>query len=141
MSSQAIAGYNGVGYLSPDGGDTWVPIIEMKDVTIKRTTKQLDATSHSSGGHEDYINGVDGWTATVNALTIFSDASKADFESAYASKTKLKFRFDPAGTSSGKPRFEGYANIEDLEDKFPNLDLVEMTCSLRGLGTLDYLTQ
>jgi predicted secreted protein len=139
--SQAIAGYNGIGYLSPDGGTTWVPIIEMKDVTIKRTTKQLDATSHSSGGHEDYINGVDGWTATVNALTVFSDASFTDFEAAYAAKTKLQFRFDPAGTESGKPRYQGYANIEDLEEKLPNLDLVEFTATLRGLGVLTYSTQ
>lgn len=141
MPTQSIAGYNGVGYLSPDGGTTWVPIIEMKDVTIKRTTKMLDATSHSSGGHEDYVAGVDGWTATVAALTVFSDASFTDIEAAYAAKTKLDFRFDPAGTASGKPRYQGFGLLEDLEEKLPNLDLVEFTATIRGLGVLTYSTQ
>ena len=91
--SQAIAGYNGIGYLSPDGGTTWVPVIEMKDVTLKRTTKMLDATSHSSSGHEDYVPGVSGWTGTVAALTVFADASTADIESFYSGKALLQFRF------------------------------------------------
>ena len=139
--SQAIAGYNGIGYLSPDGGTTWVPIIEMKDVTLKRTTKMLDATSHSSSGHEDYIPGVDGWTGTVGALTVFSDASTADIESFYSGKAQLQFRFDPAGTLAGKPRYTGTGYIEDLENKLPNLDLVEHNVSIRGIGTLAYTTQ
>jgi len=139
--TQAIAGYNGVGYISPDGGTTWIPIIEMKDVTLKRTTKMLDATSHSSGGHEDYIPGVDGWTATVGALSVFSDASFAAFEAAYAAKSTLKYRFDPAGTATGKPRYQGDGVLEDLEEKLPNLDLVEFTATIRGKQTLVYSTQ
>jgi hypothetical protein len=139
--TQSIPGYEGVGYISPDGGTTWVPIIEMKDVTLKRTTKMLDATSHSSGGHEDYIPGVDGWTATIGALTVFSDASYADFEAAYAAKTKLRFRFDPAGTATGKPRYEGDGILEDLENKLPNLELVEHTATIRGKNTLAFSTQ
>ena len=93
--SQAIAGYNGIGYLARRGHHL-VPIIEMKDVTLKRTTKMLDATSHSSSGHEDYVPGVDGWTGTVAALTVFADALTADIESFYSGKALLQFRFDPA---------------------------------------------
>ena len=138
--SEAIAGYVGVAYISTNGTD-FDPIIELKDVTIKRTTKMLDATSHSSGGEEDYIPGVRGWTATANSLTVFSDASNEAKENGYNGRTRFKFRFDPAGTDTGKPRFEGYGYIEDLENKFPNLDLVEDTISIRGSGVLAYSTQ
>lgn len=139
--TQAIPGYEGVGYISPDGGTTWVPFIEMKDVTLKRTTKMLDATSHSTGGHKQVVPGVDDWTATVGALTVFADASYADVEAAYAAKQGLVFRFDPAGEGSGLPRFQGEGYLMDLENKLPNEDLVEHTCSIQGQGPLAYTTQ
>ena len=141
MSTQAIAGYNGVMYVSPDGGTTWNPVAELQDVTLKITTKMLDATSHASAGHEEYVPGNDNWTATVSALDIFTDAGQGNITAAITPKTKLQFRFDPKGTSTGLPRRFGYGYVESWEEKQPNAELEVVNITLRGTGALQFLTQ
>jgi predicted secreted protein len=141
MSTQSIAGYNGVFSVSPDGGTTWTAVGELQDVTLKLATKMLDATSHASAGNEEYTPGNTNWTATVQALAIFADVAQAAITAALTPKTKLYFRFDPAGTATGKPRRQGYGYIEDWEEKEPNAELETVNLTIRGTGILAFSTQ
>lgn len=141
MATQSIAGYNGVMYVSTDGGNTYTAVGELQDVKLKLSTKMLDAASHSSGGYEDYTPGLQGWTATVTALAIFGDAGQAAIMNALVNKTKFYFRFDPAGTASGKPRRTGSGYVQDWEESQPNEQLETMQLTIQGCGALTIATQ
>jgi predicted secreted protein len=137
----SVAGYNGVLSISPDGGTTYHVFGEVTDVSLKFTLKTLDATSHSSAGHEEFIPGNDGWTGTAKGLSVVADAGQTDIAAALAGKTKLKFRFDPYGTAVGKPRREGFGFITDFQEDQPNTNLVAINVSIQGTGALTFSTQ
>lgn len=141
FQSQSIAGYNGVMYVSTDAGSTWTAVGELRDVKIKIANKMLDATSHSSGGYSNNNPGNQEWSATVGQLAIFADAGQVVVAAAVAGKTRLKFRFDPAGTATGKPRREGFGYIADWEESQPLGDLETQDLSITGDGQLTLSTQ
>jgi hypothetical protein len=141
MATQSIAGYNGLFYVSPDGGTTWHLIGELTDVKAKITTKMEDATSHSSGGLGEFIPGNTTWTGTATVLSVFADVGQAAIAAALSPKTKLKFRFDPVGTAVGKPRREGFGYVSDFEETAPNSGLVGATITIQGTGALVISTQ
>jgi hypothetical protein len=141
FQSQAIPGYNGVFFVSPDGGTTWVAVGELRNVTLNMKVDALDATSHSSGGHKSRIPGLDEWDATVEALNIFSDAGQAAIMAALTAKTRIKFRFDPAGTSTGKPRREGFGFFSSLSEKQPTAELESSDLNITGDGELAFSIQ
>ena len=141
MASNSIAGYNGVVYVSSDGGTTWNAIGELQDVKLKVETKMLNATSHASGGWEESKAGNNSWSATAQALLVTSDVAQAAIEAAVIAKTLLKFRFDPYGTTTGKPRREGFGFIQSYEENQPVADLETAAITITGSGALVLSTQ
>jgi hypothetical protein len=141
VSSQSIAGYNGVAYVSTDGGSTYHAYAELQDVKLKIDNKMLDATSHSSAGFSEYKYGNQTWTATIGSLAVFGDAGQAAVMAAIINKTQLKFRFDPAGTGSGLPRREGFGLLQTVEEAQPNADLDTEALTIQGTGALVISTQ
>jgi hypothetical protein len=141
FSSQSIPGYNGVFFVSPDGGTTWVPVGELRNVTLNMKVDALDATSHSSAGHKNRNPGLDEWDATVEALTIFADAGQQAIMAALTAKSRVKFRFDPAGTATGKPRREGFGFFSSLSEKQPTAELESSDLNITGDGELAFSTQ
>lgn len=141
MSSQSLAGYNGVMYVSTDGGTTYHAVAELQDVKLKVSNKMFDATSHNSAGVADYKYGNQDWTATVGSLAIFGDAAQSAILNAVLGKLLLKFRFDPAGTGSGLPRREGFGLIQDWEETQPNANLETTSLTIQGTGPLVVSTQ
>jgi hypothetical protein len=123
FSSQSVNGYNGAFYVSPDGGTTWQPVGELRNVTLNMKVDALDATSHSSGGHKN----PSAWSRRVGCdgrgSTIFADAGQAAIMAALTAKTRIKFRFDPAGSATGKPRREGFGFFSSLSEKQPTAEL------------------
>lgn len=141
FQSQSIAGYNGILSVSTDGGVTWLPVGELREVKLKVSTKMMDATSHSSGGFENAKPGNQKWTATVDELAVFSDTGQAALNAAVSAKTRLKFQFDPAGQATGLPRRVGFGFVADWEEAQPNADLVTEQLTLDGDGQLTFSTQ
>lgn len=141
FQSQAIPGYNGLAFVSTDGGATYVAVGEMRNVTLNIKVDQLDASSHSSAGHKNRIPGLDEWDATVEVLSIFADAGQAAILAALTAKTRLKFRFDPAGAATGKPRREGFGFFSSWSEKQPTGELVSTDVQITGDGELAFLTQ
>lgn len=141
MSTQAVPGYNGLMYVSSDGGSTYVKIGELKDVTISFDIDELDGRSHDSGGYYDPVFGSRKWTADAEALNIFSDAGQAAITAALFAATTLFFRFDPAGTSTGKPRRVGSGVITSWQETQPNSDLSAVKIKIAGKGALTFSTQ
>lgn len=141
FQSQSIAGYNGVFYVSTDGGTTYVAVGEVQDVTLTWKLNMLDSTSHSSAGSKNNTPGLDEWSASVGALSIFADAGQLAVQAALVPRTRLKFRFDPAGTTSGKPRREGFGYISQWVEKQPVSALVTEDLTITGDASLTYSTQ
>lgn len=141
FQSQAIPGYNGIVSVSTDGGSTYVPVGEMRNCTLNIKVDALDGTSHASGGHKNRIPGLDEWDATVEVLAIFSDAGQAAITAALVAHTRLKFRFDPAGAASGKPRREGFGFFSSWSEKEPTGELVATDLTITGDGELAFSTQ
>jgi hypothetical protein len=141
MTTAAKPGYLGVLAVSTDGGSTYNPIGELTDMDVTITTKMLDATSHSSGGAEEYVPGNTGWTATAKALAVYSDTAQSAIQAALTPKTKLKFRIDPVGTTVGLPRRVGDGFIESWKEAEPASNLVAVDLSIRGTGPLVFSTQ
>jgi hypothetical protein len=141
FSSQSVNGYNGAFYVSPDGGTTWQPVGELRNVTLNMKVDALDATSHSSGGHKTRVPGLDEWDATAEVLAIFADAGQAAIAAALTAKTRIKFRFDPAGSATGKPRREGFGFFSSWSEKQPTAELVAVDINITGDGELAFSTQ
>lgn len=141
MPTGALPGYLGVLSISTDGGTTYNPIGELTDVTLKFAQKMLDATSHASAGAEEFVPGNSGWTGTAKALSVFADTAQAALAGVLSGKTKCKFRFDPVGTNTGKPRREGFGYISDWQEDQPNTNLVALSLSIQGTGVLTFSTQ
>jgi hypothetical protein len=141
FQSQSIPGYNGVFYVSTDGGTTWLPVGELQDVTLQIKTAMLDATSHSSNGWKNNVPGLKEWSASVGQLAIFSDTGQAALTAALTPGTRLKFRFDPAGTATGKPRREGFGLVSDWQEKEPTAALEDQNLTLTGDSELVFSTQ
>ena len=141
MRLQSIAGYNGICYVSTDGGTTYNPIGELQDVKLKIDSKMLNASSHASAGWEESKPGLNVWSATASALLVTSDAVQASLEAAIIAKTLLKFRFDPYGTATGKPRREGFGYLQAYEETQPTADLETAAFTIQGSGALVISTQ
>jgi hypothetical protein len=141
FQSQSIPGYNGVFFVSPDGGTTWNPVGEMRNVTLNEKVDALDATSHSSAGHKNRNPGLDEWDATVELLSIFADVGQVAINTAFKAKARIKFRFDPAGTNTGLPRYEGFGFFSSKSLKMPTAELVATDWTITGDGELAYSTQ
>jgi predicted secreted protein len=139
--TQAIAGYNGALQISPDGGTTWHVFGELTDAETNFQQDMLDATSHTSAGHKEFVPGNDEWTATAKGLSVVADVGQLDLANALSGKTKLKLRIDPYGTAVGKPRREGFAFISNWKEAQPNTNLVAVDITFRGTGVLTFSTQ
>lgn len=141
FQSQSIAGYNGVFYVSTDGGTTWVAVGELQDVTITWKVNMLDSSSHSGGGSKNNTPGLDEWSASVSNLAIYADAGQAAIQAALTPRTRLKFRFDPAGSASGKARREGFGYISQWVEKQPVAALETVDLTITGDASLVFSTQ
>jgi hypothetical protein len=141
FNSQSIPGYNGVFYVSPDGGTTWIAVGELQDVTLQIKTAMLDSSSHSSAGWKNNTPGLKEWSATVQKLAVFADAGEIALNAALTPSTRLKFRFDPAGTAVGKPRREGFGYISDWQEKEPTAALEDQNLTITGDSELVLSTQ
>lgn len=141
FQSQSIPGYNGVFSVSTDGGSTWIPVGELMDVTLQVKTDMLDGSSHSSGGWKNHVPGLKEWSASVQQLAIFADAGQVAIDAALTPGTRLKFRFDPAGAATGKPRREGYGYISDWQEKQPTAALEDKNLTVTGDSELVLSTQ
>jgi predicted secreted protein len=139
--TQAIAGYIGKVYVSDDGGSTYVEVGETRDVKFNNQQGMFDATSHGSGGNKEVIPGIRDWSATIGALYVSSDVAQDKLASAVAAGTKLKFRFDPEGTATGKERFAGDGYLTNFELSYPNADLITENVQITGSGALVKSTQ
>lgn len=135
MATQAIAGYNALLYVSTDGGTTYNPIGELKDVTLTVKQDAIDATSHDSAGWKEFIPGVSEWTAKAEALYIDANATQDAVFNALINKTILKFRLTPK-TGSGLEKFEGSGIITDWELAGPNTAAAAVSISIQGTGAL-----
>jgi hypothetical protein len=87
-------------------------------------------------GWDNVTPGNSSWTATVTELSIFADAGQAAVAAAVTPKTRLAYRFDPAGTASGLPRRSGFGYIADWEETQPKADLQTTQLSITGDGPL-----
>jgi hypothetical protein len=70
-----------------------------------------------------------------------ADAGQADIIAALSPKTKLKFRWRPFGTGSGKAQRVGFGYIESWEESAPTSGLVAINLSIKGTGALDMTPQ
>ena len=136
MPTQAIAGYTGKVYISDDAGANYYEIGELRDVTLHLKGAMLDASSHSSAGWEDTVPGLKSWSASFGNLFVSTDTAQDKLKAAILAGTKLKFRFDPEGTASGKERFSGDGYLESLDYAMPTNDLVAVSGSIKGAGAL-----
>jgi predicted secreted protein len=141
MPTQSLAGYNGVLSISTDNGSSYQVIGELRDVELTIDTDMLDATSHSSAGWKEKVAGNAAWSATAGALYVNADAGQAGVVSALSGKTKCKFRFDPEGTSVGKPRRSGDGYIRNFKETQPTSDLIARSLEIEGTGSLAFSTQ
>lgn len=141
MSTQAVPGYNGLVYVSSDGGSTYTKIGELKNVTLSFNIDELDGRSHDSGGYYDPVFGSRKWTADAEVLNIVTDAGQAAIVAALSGATTLFFRFDPYGTAVGKPRRTGSGVITSWDETQPNSDLSACKIKIAGKGALTFSTQ
>lgn len=141
MSTQAIAGFNGRMYVSVDGGSTWVEVGEMTDCKLTRKHTPQDASSHASGGDKEFIGGWREWSATIAALYVNADTCQANIIAALAASTKVKFRFDPSGTTAGKERYSGDGLVSDWDWNGPNAGPAVSNITVQGSGALSKSTQ
>jgi hypothetical protein len=136
VSTQALPGYTGIVYVSDDGGSTYVALGELKDAELTVQTEMMDATSHASAGFKEVVPGLQSWTATAGTLYISADVAQDKIDAALSGKTKLKFRFDPEGTSTGKDRYSGDGYISNWKMGTPNNDLNVRSLDITGTGAL-----
>lgn len=141
MATNAIAGYKGKVYESSDGGGNYFEIGELRNVTLKMHTDMIDATSHASAGDKEVIPGIKSWDADFEYLYASADTAQDALDTAVANRTKLKFRFDPEDTSSGKERWSGDGYLEDVEIQNPTTDAAMRTGKIQGTGALTKSTQ
>ncbi|ABF42167.1 hypothetical protein Acid345_3166 [Candidatus Koribacter versatilis Ellin345] len=141
MSTQSTPGYNGLAYASSDGGSTYPKLLELTDVTLSVDTDELDGRSHDSAGAYDPVAGSQKWTADATVLSVDADAGQAALIAAVTGKSTLKFHFDPAGTSSGKPRRAGDGIITSWQEAQPNTALRTTKIKIAGKGALVFSTQ
>jgi hypothetical protein len=137
MSDNALIGYLGVLYISDDGGASYAAFTEIKDFKPARTRKTVDSTSHADAGEESYKLTTKGWTASADVLYVPGDPAQAKLSAAFNGGTKLKLRFDPNGTATGKPRFSGDAYIETITGPDnPVEGVIVQTVTFKGTGAL-----
>lgn len=141
MASQSVAGYNGIVYVSFDGGTTYNAIGELQDAKLKIDLKALNSTSHNSAGWGSVKAGNSNWSATLQALYVAGDTAQAGLQAAAIAKTLVYYRFDEYGTATGKPRKSGSGYITSLEVSQPNEDLEIISITVQGDGALTVTTQ
>lgn len=141
MPTQSIPGYSGRVYVSDDGGTNYYEVAELRDVELTIQTEMMDATSHASNGGKEVTPGIQSWTATAGALYISSDTAQDKLDAAVLAKTKLKFRFDPEGTATGKERYSGDGYISNWKLANPNNDLAARNIDITGTGVAVKSTQ
>jgi predicted secreted protein len=136
MASQSIPGYKGTLRISTDGGTTFNPIAEIKDVEITIVADMADVTSHDSAGWKEKLPTLNEWTATVGALYIEGDAQQTSVRSAILNKTSLVAEFRPQGAISAKKQYKGTCFVANFKPSSPNTDAALVNVELAGTGAL-----
>lgn len=136
MTTQAIAGYIGKFYISDDGGSNYYELGETKNATLTKEADMGDATSHASGGWKENVPLNKGFSISADALYISADVAQDKVRAALQNGTKLLFRLDPEGTSTGKERWSGAGYMKSWKIEDPTSDLAAVGIEITGTGAL-----
>jgi predicted secreted protein len=143
MESTAIAGYNGLVYVSSDGGTTFTQVAQLTGVTLTVTADMLDATTKSTAaaGWKAKQPGLLDWNAAAKSLRAANDAANSLLYSVLVGRSLVSFRFDPENTATGKPRYAGDGYLKDWKEDSQAADLTKIDITIEGNGPLALSTQ
>lgn len=135
MATQAVAGFEGIIYISIDGGTTYRKVGEAREINLEITSDPIDATSHDSAGWRETIAGLNAWTASTENLYVASDQGQDDVYSALVAKTVAKWKFVPKNTS-GLEKWSGDGTITRWSLSNPNEDASAISLDIQGSGAI-----
>lgn len=109
----------------------------MKDVSIDITQADIDTTSLDSGGWEEFISGVKGWSVSNSGFMVSGDAGQDALEAAMiaAASVDVEFYKDKQGLTGAKG-YKGTAVITKWNIKASTGSAVELSVDMKGNGPL-----
>lgn len=142
MATAAIAARAGLIALSTGtSASSTEAIAELRNIRLRVTNNQIDASSNDSSGWDEFILGQRGWTATAESLYATSSGNLYHlWVEAVEDGTAMAFRFMPSTASSATQNWSGSAYIEDYDIGGDTAGLFMNNVTIRGNGALTYST-
>lgn len=138
MATAAIAGYKGFLHVGATSGAS--KIAELREWTLSMEMSEIDATSHDSSGAREVIPGITSWSGSADFLFSGNSSGQLQLHDLIAGRTKCKFEFYPAGTSTSPPYYTGDGYLTGWEVSGPNEDALAANIDLIGTGALTQTT-
>lgn len=130
----AEIGLDGLLYINTGttASPTWTLIAGQKNASYSFKKATVDITCKDNSGWEDFIGTTRGWTVTADGLCEETDAGFLYLEAAFFDDSTREFKF----ITPTDRYFQGEAEIETFDEKFPYDNTVEYSVTLKGKGEL-----
>lgn len=142
MATAAIAARAGVLALSSGAtASSTDALIEIRNIRLRVSHDQIDASSNDSSGWNEAIRGQRGWTGTAETLYTASSSNPARIMAdAILNDYALAGRFFPSTAASATHNYSGTLHITDFEIGGDTQGLHGYSLSFQGTGALTYST-
>lgn len=115
---------------------TVTPAAQYRSVKPTKNPNLLETTS-GSDGYKTFVAGIKEWDVAAEFLYNGTESpmGTADFAILYDNPTGT-ITVGPLGTAAGSPKFSGPVIVESCDPDFPYDELVTVSVTWRGNGTL-----